>query len=445
MNNNALAQEIYDFCGQLFPINRSITGQGVRATLDIIQSIIPPLQRHEVPSGTQAFDWIIPKEWNIKDAYIIDPQGNKILDFKNSNLHVVGYSTPVDVILPLDELQEHLYSLPNQEDAIPYITSYYKERWGFCLSHKQRQSLQPGNYHVKIDSTLQNGSLSYGELLLPGEMKSEIFISTYICHPSMANNEISGPAVTTYIAKWLLSLPKRYYSYRIIFIPETIGSIVYLSKHLHYLQKNVVAGFNITCIGDERNTSYLASRYGDTLADRVAQHTLKYLHPDYVNYTYLERGSDERQYCSPGVDLPVVCIMRSKYGEYPEYHTSLDDMNFISPAGLYGGYEILQKCIQILERNRTYQVTQYCEPQLGRRGLYPTLSTLQSRQIVRNMMNLLAYCDGHNDFLEIAEIIGVPAWDLFEILDRLIENYLIKDVHHLFRIPQRKRSKVQKP
>ncbi len=428
MKNKYIGNEIYALCEELFPICRSITGNGVRETLDIIQRYIPHLVRYEVPSGTQAFDWIVPKEWNITDAYVIDPNGNKIIDFNNSNLHVIGYSTPIDQTITLEKLQEHLYSLPDQPEAIPYITSYYKERWGFCLTHKQRQDLFPGNYQVKIDSTLQNGSLTYGELILPGEKKEEIFISTYICHPSMANNELSGPAVATYLAKWLSSLSDRYYTYRIIFIPETIGSIVYLSKNLQHLKKNVIAGFNLTCIGDEKATSYLASRYGSTLADRVAQHTLKHMCHDFIQYDFLERGSDERQYCSPGVDLPVVSIMRTKYGEYPEYHTSLDDLNFISPVGLSGGYEILRRCIQILERNKKYQVTQYCEPQLGKRGLYPTLSTKQSRYIVRNMMNFIAYCDGNNDLIQIADIIKVPAWELFDIIDQLIDNGLIVNI-----------------
>lgn len=420
-----IVQEIYSLCVELFPICRSITGNGVRKTLKILQNYMPDLNIIEVPSGTQAFDWTVPKEWNINDAYIIDPQGNKIVDFQVSNLHVVGYSTPISTTLSLEALQTHLHSLPDQPDAIPYITSYYQERWGFCLSHRQRAQLIPGQYRVFIDSSLTQGHLTYGELIIPGDSPQEIFISTYICHPSMANNELSGPAVVTHIAKWLQSRKSRAYTNRIVFIPETIGSIVYLSRNLPAMKENIIAGFNITCIGDDRNYSYLASRYGNTLADRIARHILAHLHPDFKQYPYLDRASDERQYCSPSVDLPVVSIMRTKYGEYPEYHTSLDDLNLISPSGLSGGYEVLKLCIACLERNETLKTTVLCEPQLGKRGLYPSLSTKNSHASVRDMMNLIAYCDGTNDLLKIAEIINVPMWSLFDIVDQLKENHLL--------------------
>jgi aminopeptidase-like protein len=419
------SNKIYNLCETLFPICRSITGNGVRQTLKIIQDHLPGIQIHEVPTGTRAFDWTVPKEWNIKDAYVIDPEGQKIIDFKESNLHVVGYSIPVDQTVPLEELQQHLYSLPDQPGAIPYVTSYYKERWGFCLTENQRESLKPGQYKVYIDSTLTEGSLTYGEIVIPGTTEQEIFISTYICHPSMANNELSGPAVTAFLGKWLQGLDNRKYTYRIIFIPETIGSIVYLSRNLETLKKNVIAGFNITCIGDNRAYSYLPSRYGDTLADRAAKHALGHLHPDYITYSYLDRGSDERQYCSPGVDLPVVSVMRTKYGQYPEYHTSLDNLNLVSPEGLQGGYEVLQKCIECLERNETLAVTVPCEPQLGKRGLYPTISMKKSGTDVRDMMNLLAYCDGSNDILQVADLIKKPAWDLYDIANKLKDNDLL--------------------
>jgi aminopeptidase-like protein len=421
-----IGQEIYDLCVELFPICRSITGEGVRETLSIIKKHLPTMTINEVETGTKAFDWTVPKEWNINAAYIIGPDGNKVLDFSDNNLHIVGYSTPVNCFLNLDDLQNHLYSLPDQPDAIPYITSYYQEHWGFCLTHNQRKTLQPGEYQVYIDSTLKEGSLTYGELIIPGKSSEEIFLSTYICHPSMANNELSGPAVTTYLAKWLLGQKNRNKSYRIIFIPETIGSIVYLSRNLSNMKDKVIAGFNITCIGDERAYSYLASRYGNTLADKVARHVLSHLQPDYVAYSYLDRASDERQYCSPGVDLPVATIMRTKYGSYPEYHTSLDNLDLITPAGLYGGYEVLKYCLTCLEKNETLKTTTLCEPQLGKRGLYPTLSTKNSKQIVQNMMNVLAYCDGSNDLLSVAEIIGVPMWELFEITEILKTHSLLE-------------------
>ena len=315
-----LGEEMHGLCQELFPICRSITGNGFRQSLAILQKHVPSMNKIEVPTGTMCFDWEVPKEWNIKDAYIITPSGNKICDFKKSNLHVVGYSTPINKVIDYDELQEHLYSLPEQPDAIPYITSYYKERWGFCITQKEREQLTSGEYRVFIDSELSNGSLTYGELIIPGESEKEIFISSYLCHPSMANNELSGPVVSTFLAKWISELDNRKYTYRIIIIPETIGSITYLSRNYQSLQRNVVAGFNVTCIGDERAYSYLPSRQGDTISDRASLHVLKHLQPEFVSYSFLDRGSDERQYCSPGIDLPVCSIMRSKYGRYPEYY-----------------------------------------------------------------------------------------------------------------------------
>lgn len=427
-NRQEIGQDIYNLCVELFPICRSITGNGVRRSLNILKHHLPNLRLFEVPSGTQAFDWTIPEEWNINDAYIIDPNGNKIVDFTKSNLHVVGYSTPVNKTVSLDELQKHLHSIPEQPEAIPYITSYYQKKWGFCLTHKQRQALKPGDYQVYIDSSHTKGYLTYGELILPGESSDEIFLSTYICHPSMANNELSGPAVTTFIAKWLTGLDKHRFTYRIVFIPETIGSIVYLSRNLSVMKENMQAGFNITCIGDDRAHSYLHSRYGNTLADRIVHHVLTHLHPGFKQYSYLDRQSDERQYCSPGVDLPVATVMRTKYGAYPEYHTSLDNLDLISPDGLHGGYEVLKLCIQCLEKNHFYRSIHLCEPQLGKRGLYPTLSTKNSQEIVRDMMNLIAYCDGKNDLLNIAEIINVPMWELLELVEQLCEQKIVEQL-----------------
>jgi aminopeptidase-like protein len=426
-----LGQEMLDLAKSLFPICRSITGGGVRKTLNQIKGIIPEMEIREVPSGTQVFDWTVPKEWNINDAYIIDPNGNKIVDFKNNNLHVVGYSISVDQEISLEELQNHLYSLPDQTNAIPYITSYYQERWGFCLTEDRRKQLENGIYKVKIDSTLREGSLTYGEVILPGETKQEIFISTYVCHPSMANNELSGPVVTTFLLKWLKTLSKRKYTYRVIFIPETIGSITYLSQHLDEMKKYIFAGFNVTCVGDDRAYSYLPSRNENTISDRVAKHVLGHVAPDYVTYSFLDRGSDERQYNSPGVDLPIASIMRTKYGRYPEYHTSLDNFDVVTSTGLFGGYEAIRKALEILENNEKLKSTVCCEPQLGKRGLYPTLSTKKSGSIARDMMNLIAYCDGDNDLLSIAEIIKVPAWELFSIVDQLKNHTLLTNTEEI--------------
>lgn len=424
-----IGENIYLLAKTLWPLNRSITGGGVRETLSIIKEIIPKLNIFEVKSGTKVFDWIIPKEYHVHDAYIITPKGKKICSFKKNNLNLVGYSIPVRKKLSLAQLQKHLHSLPDQPGAIPYVTSYYNREWGFCLSQKQREKLEEGQYDVCIDSELFNGSLTYGELLIKGKSQKEVFLSTYVCHPSMANNELSGITVATYLAKWLSELKVRHYTYRFVFIPETIGSIAYLSKNYINLKKKVFAGFNISCVGDERTYSYLPSRNGNTISDKVAKHVLKWIEPNYKIYSWLDRGSDERQYCAPGIDLPIASILRSKYGQYPEYHTSLDDLdNVVTPKGLDGGYWALRRALELIEKNRFYKTKIFCEPQMSKRALYPTLSTKNKVPRVREIMNLLSFCDGEHSLLDIAEKINVPAWQLYETVEKLILQDLISPI-----------------
>ena len=413
-------EEMYELCERLFPICRSITGDGVRKTLQMLVEVYGnEINIHEVPTGTKVFDWTVPKEWNIKEAYIENSKGQRVIDFKNNNLHVVGYSLPVDKFVDLQELKSVVYTQPDQPDAIPYVTSYYKECYGFCMSQNQLDKLPEDTYHIVLDSELKEGSLTYGEIIIPGDTEEEVFLSTYICHPSMANNELSGPVVATFLAKWLNLLVKRRYTYRIIFIPETIGAITYLSKNLQYLKEHVIAGFNLSCVGDNRTFSYVESRYGDTLADKAAKNVLSFYYPDYKTYSFLKRGSDERQYNAPGVDLPVCAICRSKYGEYPEYHTSKDNLELISPEGLLGAYEVYQQCILSLENNYSYKINVLCEPQLGKRGLYPTTSQKGTYDAVKVMIDFIAYADGSNDLIDISNIIGVPVNELLTVIEKL--------------------------
>ena len=423
--DTAVGPKMHGWASVLFPIARSITGPGIRETLEYLKDLLPALEIQSIASGSSVFDWTVPDEWTILSGYIEDEVGQKIIDFANNNLHVVGYSEPVDQWLDLEVLDEHLYSLPDQPNAIPYVTSYYQRRWGFCLSHNMRERLKPGRYRAVIDSELKPGVLNYGELLIPGKSDEEVFISTYVCHPSMANNELSGPVVTTAIAQWIQALPERRYTYRIVFIPETIGSLVYLSRHLDHLKQHVIAGFNVTCIGDDRAYSYLPSKAGDTLSDQAAKHVLRHIDPQFVSYSWLDRGSDERQYCAPGVDLPIATIMRSKYGEYPEYHTSLDDLNLVTPAGLKGGYLALKLALEVIEQNIFPKITVLGEPQLGKRGLYPNISKKRLSGETQTLMNLLTYCDGKRTLLEIADLIGQPMWDLVPFVEQLKEHGLL--------------------
>lgn len=423
MNN--VGNVMYNLAERLYPICRSITGNGFRQSLAIIREILPGIQVTEIPSGTQVFDWTVPKEWNIHGGWIKKKSGEIVVDFKDSNLHVMGYSLPVHTTVSRDELLEHVYTIPDQPELIPYVTSYYKERWGFCMSDKQKQTLTDDEYEVMIDSTLEDGSLTYGELVLPGESQEEILISTYLCHPSMANDELSGPCVQTELVKYIKSQPKHRYTYRFLWVPETIGSITYLSNNWEMLQKHVKAGFVLSCVGDNRTYSIVYSKYADTLADRVLENILRFHYPDFKRYSFLERGSDERQYGSAGIDLPVCGFCRSKYQNFPEYHTSADNMSLISPEGLAGAYEVMVKVVNALENNGYYEMVCKCEPQLGKRGLYPTISRKGSNYSVRTMQHFIAYADGRNDLIGISNILGTPVDELIPIKNKLMEHQLL--------------------
>ena len=427
MTEHETGRYCHELARELFPISRSLSGPGVRETLEILRRELPELQVHEIASGSPVFDWEVPDEWVIRDAYIADVTGERVVDFKAHNLHVLGYSEPVDVKLTREELEPHLYSDPEQPDWIPYVTSYYKRRWGFCLSHRQREQLGEGPFRCVVDADLGPGVLNYADLVIPGDTDREVLLSTYVCHPSMGNNELSGPVVTTALARWIKGLPSRRHTYRIVFIPETIGSLIYLSRHLDVMKARTVAGFVVTCVGDDRAFSYVPSRRGDTLADRAAIRSLGQIDPSFIRYSWRDRGSDERQYCAPGVDLPVATIARSKYGEYPEYHTSADDLSLISPAGLQGGFDALRGAIETIESNARLRTTVLGEPQLGKRGLYPTTSMKGSYGDVRLMMDLISYCDGEHSLLDIAEMVGVSVKTLREIARPLIANGLLSE------------------
>ena len=367
-------------------------------------------------TGTRCFDWTVPDEWNIRDAYIVDPDGKRFAEFSETNLHVVNYSIPVDREMSLSQLQSHLHSLPEMPDAVPYVTSYYQRSWGFCVTQRERDQLREGTYRVFIDSDLRPGSLTYADLVIPGATAEQILISTYICHPSMANNELSGPVVATYLAKWI-STRERRYTYRFVFVPETIGSITYLSRHLEELKRTVRAGFNVTCVGDERCYSYLPSRAGNTLADQVAKHVLSHRAPNYKAYSFLDRGSR----MSVGLLQPVYTL-----ADYPEYHTSKDDLTLVTPNGLKGSFETLKDCLEAIEINRSYRCTYPCEPQMGRRGLYPTLGTRTRSEAVKMRMDILCYCDGHHSLLDIAERLKVSIFEIKPFIDELTAHKLIE-------------------
>lgn len=414
-----------DFIAAAYPICRSITGDCVRRTLRMIQERIP-LEIREVPTGTQVFDWTVPKEWNIRDAWIKDPSGNKVVDFQDCNLHVLNYSVPIHEKLPLAELKKHLFTLPDKPDLIPYRTSYYKEAWGFCLSHRTLESLPEGDYEVLIDSTLADGSLTYGECLLPGDSEREVLLSTHVCHPSLCNDNLSGIAVMTELARELQSRPRRRYSYRFLFIPGTIGSITWLALNEVKVDHGLVAAN----LGDPGKFHYKKSRGGNAEIDRAVLSVLRSSGEPFGVEDFVPFGYDERQYCSPGFNLAVGSLTRTPYGRYPEYHTSADNLDFVKPEALEGSLRTYLAVIDVLEGNRRYRnLNPKCEPQLGRRGLYRTIGGDESgRARELALLWVLNLSDGENDLLDVAERSRMSFAAIREAADALLEAGLLEEL-----------------
>jgi aminopeptidase-like protein len=399
-------RELHAFAAELFPICRSITGDGLRKTLAMIQQRIP-LQLSEVPTGTQVFDWTVPKEWNIRDAYIKVPGGERVVDFQKCNLHILNYSVPVRSTMPLSELRPHLFTIPEQPDWIPYRTSYYQENWGFCLSHRQMLALEERKYEVAIDSSLEAGHLTYGECFLPGQSTDEVLISCHACHPSLANDNLSGLTVATFLASFLSGKVLRY-SYRFLFIPGTIGAITWLARN-EKTAKNIRHGLVLTCLGDSGPFHYKKSRRGDATIDRAAAHVLRHCGDGAEILEFSPYGYDERQYCSPGFNLPVGCLMRSVWGSFPEYHSSADNLGFIKPDRLAGSLRICASIIDVLEKNFRYRnLSPFCEPQLGRRNLYGSAGGNSAGTEVHARLWVLNMSDGEHSLLDIAERSGLP-------------------------------------
>ena len=418
-----IGKELHGFAAELFPICRSITGNGLRQTLAMIKNRIP-LETFEVASGTQVFDWVVPKEWNVVDAYIKDRTGRRVVDFQQSNLHLMNYSSPVHATMPLRELKPHLFTLPEKPDWIPYRTSYYQEDWGFCLSHNQMLALQDGDYEVYIDSSIRDGHLSYGECFLPGRSSDEILISCHVCHPSLANDNLSGLVVATALAQ-LLSGKDLHYSYRFLFVPGTIGAITWLAQN-QVSTGRIRHGLVLTCLGDSGPFHYKKSRRGNSEIDRVAAHVLSHLAEASEILEFSPYGYDERQYCSPGFNLPVGCLMRSVWGTFPEYHTSADNLEFIKPQALGASFRVCAAIIDVLENNGRYRnLNPYCEPQLGRRGLYRRTAGDGINAEINARLWVLNLSDGDHSLLDIAEQSKLPFAQISEAAELLCKAGLL--------------------
>jgi aminopeptidase-like protein len=426
LNLNHIGQEMYQLIAALYPICRSITGNGLRQTLQMIKELIP-LEIYEVPSGSKVFDWTVPKEWNIRDAYIKNLQGEKIVDFTKSNLHVLNYSTPIQGKLSFDELKEHLFTLPDYPEWIPYRTSYYKENWGFCLSHKQFLAMRDEEYEVYIDSSLEDGHLTYGEYYLPGERADEVLVSCHACHPSLCNDNLSGLALAVCLAKYLRQFSLRY-SYRFLFIPGTIGSITWLCRNESQVRR-IKHGLVVACMGDPGKSTYKKSRQGEAEIDKAVLHVLKHSGQSYEVLDFSPYGYDERQFCSPGFNLPVGCLMRTPHGCFPEYHTSADNLHFVQPPYLADSFLKCLSVLHVLENNKTYvNQNPYCEPQLGKRGLYrPTGGQRESVINELGLLWVLNLSDGSHTLLDIAERSNLEFGLINNAADALLAHGLLKE------------------
>jgi aminopeptidase-like protein len=417
--------EMYQFLIDLYPICRSITGDGVRETLHRIGQLIPLVIR-EVASGTQVFDWTVPDEWNIRDAYVKNSKGERVIDFQKSNLHVVSYSTPVRRVMSLQDLKRHLHTLPDHPDWIPYRTSYYSENWGFCLSHRQFLELKEEEYEVCIDASLENGHLTYGECYLPGETSDEVLISAHVCHPSLCNDNLSGIAVAVWAAKQLRMSSHRY-SYRFLFAPATIGPVAWLAANEHKTER-IKHGLILACVGDAGKTTYKKSRRGQAEVDRAVANVLKHSGQDYEINEFSPWGYDERQYCSPGFNLPMGCLMRTPNGCYPEYHTSADNLELVRAESLEDSFRKCMSIIEVLENNRSYlNQNPKCEPQLGRRGLYRKMGgEAKAEDSGLAMLWVLNFSDGGHSLLDIAEKSSLPFSAISNAAQALLQHHLLE-------------------
>ncbi|MBV8216079.1 MAG: DUF4910 domain-containing protein [Verrucomicrobia bacterium] len=421
---NAEGEIAYALVERLYPICRSITGNGVRRSLRVLREIIP-LAMREVISNTPVFDWTVPDEWNIRDAYIMNEAGERVVDFRKSNLHVLNYSVPVNRMMSLAELRPHLFTIPEAPRWIPYRTSYYQKDWGFCLAQQQLDRLKDGEYHVYIDSTLHPGHLTYGEFRIQGQTDDEVLISCHSCHPSLCNDNLSGMVIAARMALLLQGTSPRY-SYRFVWVPGTIGSITWLALNEAILPQ-IKHGLVLSCLGDPGKFTYKRSRRGDAEIDRTVEHVLAHSGNEFNILDFAPYGYDERQYCSPGINLPVGCFMRTPNGCYPEYHTSADDLSLVTPTALGESLVQLLRVIRVLEENRPYlNLNPTCEPQLGRRGLYRQMGGAKDRAMLEMaMLWVLNFSDGEHDLLDIAVRSGIPFEQISQATQSLREAGLL--------------------